>query len=188
MLNPSAINVFVYGTLKPGHAAYDRFCAGKTIAEVAAIVPGRLYHLPLGYPAMTLEPTREPPEPTREPPENASTPAAIAGFPAPIALPMTLPELLLTQNDGQSCVQGYCLTFHDPEILAVLDDYESHDWEELLRLYPQAPDGNDYQRIQHRVYTPLGQPLDLAWMYVMTPTQIDRLQGELIPNGNWLKP
>ncbi len=46
------IRVFVYGTLKPGEVYYQRYCAGKTIAEHPAIVQGRLYALPMGYPAM----------------------------------------------------------------------------------------------------------------------------------------
>jgi gamma-glutamylcyclotransferase (GGCT)/AIG2-like uncharacterized protein YtfP len=49
-----SIDVFVYGTLKPGYRYYPDYCQGKTISERAAIAYGRLYHLPtLGYPAMT---------------------------------------------------------------------------------------------------------------------------------------
>ncbi len=47
--------VFVYGTLKPGERAFGQFCQPYAIDAVDAIAPGRLYHLPLGYPAMTLE-------------------------------------------------------------------------------------------------------------------------------------
>lgn len=47
--------VFVYGTLKPGERAFGQFCQPFVIEAVDAIVPGRLYHLPMGYPAMTLE-------------------------------------------------------------------------------------------------------------------------------------
>jgi gamma-glutamylcyclotransferase (GGCT)/AIG2-like uncharacterized protein YtfP len=47
------LNVFVYGTLKPGNRYYRRYCIGKTIEERSAIAYGQLYHLPtLGYPAM----------------------------------------------------------------------------------------------------------------------------------------
>ncbi|HIK33897.1 MAG TPA: gamma-glutamylcyclotransferase [Oscillatoriales cyanobacterium M59_W2019_021] len=47
------IDIFVYGTLKPGYRYYQRSCIGKTICERAAIAYGQLYHLPtLGYPAM----------------------------------------------------------------------------------------------------------------------------------------
>lgn len=51
----SSIDVFVYGTLKPGHRYYQQYCLGKTIHERVAIAYGQLYHLPtFGYPAMTV--------------------------------------------------------------------------------------------------------------------------------------
>lgn len=46
--------VFVYGTLKPGESNYQIYCQGKTIAEIAAYTRGQLYHLPPGYPGMTM--------------------------------------------------------------------------------------------------------------------------------------
>lgn len=48
------LNVFVYGTLKPGESNYQYFCAGKVIEEKSAIAFGQLFDLPLGYPAMIL--------------------------------------------------------------------------------------------------------------------------------------
>lgn len=46
-------HIFVYGTLKPGEANFDRYC--QNVLEIqAAIAHGTLYDLPLGYPAMTL--------------------------------------------------------------------------------------------------------------------------------------
>ena len=47
------IDVFVYGTLKPGESNYLNYCAGKTIKETKAYTWGELYHLSLGYPAIT---------------------------------------------------------------------------------------------------------------------------------------
>lgn len=45
--------VFVYGTLKPGEANFDRYCRGKTIEVRRAYIEGLLYHLPqLGYPGI----------------------------------------------------------------------------------------------------------------------------------------
>ncbi|HEY9737818.1 MAG TPA: gamma-glutamylcyclotransferase family protein [Trichocoleus sp.] len=52
---PGTYYVFVYGTLKPGERYYEQFCAPYVLGAVDAIAPGRLYDLPLGYPAMTLE-------------------------------------------------------------------------------------------------------------------------------------
>lgn len=52
MLN--IVNLFVYGTLKPGEANYQRYCASKVLEAKRAIAFGKLFALPLGYPAMTL--------------------------------------------------------------------------------------------------------------------------------------
>jgi gamma-glutamylcyclotransferase (GGCT)/AIG2-like uncharacterized protein YtfP len=46
--------VFVYGTLKPGEANYKKYCAGKVVNVKRAFVQGKLFALPMGYPAMTL--------------------------------------------------------------------------------------------------------------------------------------
>ncbi|MEH2420690.1 MAG: gamma-glutamylcyclotransferase [Nostoc sp.] len=48
------VQVFVYGTLKPGEANYKRYCAGKVVNVKRAFVQGKLFALPVGYPAMTL--------------------------------------------------------------------------------------------------------------------------------------
>lgn len=48
------IHVFVYGTLQPGQAPYDRYCADHVVQVQPAIAFGQLLDLPLGYPAMTL--------------------------------------------------------------------------------------------------------------------------------------
>lgn len=47
--------VFVYGTLKPGERAYPAFCEAYVVSVQPAVTVGRVYHLPMGYPAMTLE-------------------------------------------------------------------------------------------------------------------------------------
>ncbi|WP_410223264.1 gamma-glutamylcyclotransferase, partial [Limnospira platensis] len=39
------IDVFVYGSLKPGEFNYNRFCLGRTIEELPACALGELYSL-----------------------------------------------------------------------------------------------------------------------------------------------
>lgn len=134
------ISLFVYGTLKPGFAPYESLCGQYPHTVQPAIASGRLYHLPFGYPAMTLE---------------------------------------------SGIVQGYCLTFRDAGILTVLDDYEQHDWQAVLRLCPDHPWGNDYERSRLSITEPAGSCLGEAWAYVMTIEKIQRLQGRWIPEGNW---
>ena len=47
------VKVFVYGTLKPGEANYQAYCADKVIEQTRAYTKGQLFHLPpRGYPAM----------------------------------------------------------------------------------------------------------------------------------------
>jgi len=43
--------LFVYGTLMRGQVNHDRYCADALTIEPAVTI-GRLYHLPMGYPAM----------------------------------------------------------------------------------------------------------------------------------------
>ena len=47
------LKVFVYGTLKPGEANYNRYCGSLVQSQTVAFTKGVLYDLPLGYPAMT---------------------------------------------------------------------------------------------------------------------------------------
>jgi gamma-glutamylcyclotransferase (GGCT)/AIG2-like uncharacterized protein YtfP len=50
-----SIEVFVYGTLKPGEANYQHYCEGKVVRAIEAYTWGQLFHLPLlGYPGMTV--------------------------------------------------------------------------------------------------------------------------------------
>ena len=50
-----AISVFVYGTLKPGEANYAPYCGGRVDRILEARTRGRLFDLPLGYPAAVAE-------------------------------------------------------------------------------------------------------------------------------------
>jgi gamma-glutamylcyclotransferase (GGCT)/AIG2-like uncharacterized protein YtfP len=49
------VRIFVYGTLKPGEVNYKRYCANRVVDTKRAIALGKLFALPMGYPAMTLE-------------------------------------------------------------------------------------------------------------------------------------
>jgi len=46
------LQVFVYGTLKPGEANYELCCKSEVVEAKKAWTRGELYSLPQGYPAM----------------------------------------------------------------------------------------------------------------------------------------
>jgi gamma-glutamylcyclotransferase (GGCT)/AIG2-like uncharacterized protein YtfP len=50
---PALLDIFVYGTLKRGQRNHQRFCRGALAAREAT-VRGRLYDLPLGFPALVV--------------------------------------------------------------------------------------------------------------------------------------
>lgn len=52
-LQLSSLNVFVYGTLKPGEANYRNYCHGRVKSQLSVYTFGNLYALSVGYPAMT---------------------------------------------------------------------------------------------------------------------------------------
>ena len=127
------INVFVYGTLKPGERNYLKYCIGKTIKETKAYTWGHLYHLPLGYPAMT---------------------------------------------EGSKKIEGYLLTFSEPNILSILDELEDYD-------RARSPELNEYYRQQVPVYNLADDFLEKAWIYLMNLAKIEKLQGNLLNSGCW---
>ncbi|MFP4561411.1 MAG: gamma-glutamylcyclotransferase [Thiohalorhabdus sp.] len=50
------MRIFVYGTLKPGHANWERALGGRVEHWRPARVRGRLFDLPLGFPAAVRGP------------------------------------------------------------------------------------------------------------------------------------
>lgn len=47
------IRIFVYGTLKPGQANWERALSGHVRRRMAGFIRGRLFDLPTGFPAAT---------------------------------------------------------------------------------------------------------------------------------------
>lgn len=79
---------------------------------------------------------------------------------------------------GDKQVQGFLLTFTDSTLLSHLDELE--DYDPIRR-----PEENEYNRQQIEIYDLAGQSLGLAWAYLMTFEQVQRLEGILIPSGEW---
>ena len=98
------------------------------------------------------------------------------------SLPLGYPAM----TPGNDFIQGVLLSFRDSSILAILDAFEQHDPQEFARHAPGLIlQQNQYQRHAIAVFTPSHQLLGTAWAYLMTPEQIDRLDGTLLPGGRW---
>ncbi len=89
-------------------------------------------------------------------------------------LPLGYPAMTL----GESRVHGFLLSFADPATLSLLDELEDYNPH-------RTPAENEYNRQQIEIHTPSGQALGLAWAYLMTFEQVQRLQGIPIASGCW---
>lgn len=89
-------------------------------------------------------------------------------------LPLGYPAMTL----GQSTVQGFVLTFTEPDILSILDTLEDYNPN-------RTPEQNEYNRQSIEIYNLTGQVLGFAWVYLMTLEQVQQLEGVLIPSGWW---
>jgi gamma-glutamylcyclotransferase (GGCT)/AIG2-like uncharacterized protein YtfP len=140
------IDVFVYGTLRPGGRYHDRYCRGVVAIEPAT-ARGRLEHLPAGYPMVTVPPAdvlaRGGADPLRDArlQEEWRTRLASAGSDA--------------SDAGE--VVGELLSFDDPETrLPRLDELEDF----------RASGGGLYDRVLVRVRVTRTGAITPAWIYV----------------------
>jgi gamma-glutamylcyclotransferase (GGCT)/AIG2-like uncharacterized protein YtfP len=134
------LNIFVYGTLKPGEVNHDFYCRERLPACLPAFVYGQLYDLPFGYPAMVTT--------------SSGT------------------------NHNSSTVQGFVLSFTQPEVLAVLDELEDYS--------PARPvEQNEYRRVLVEAFLLDGNSLGQVWVYEMELPLIQKSGGILLPQGVW---
>ena len=98
---PERLNLFVYGTLKRGERNHYRFCRGFASVEEGT-VRGRLYDLPLGFPALVV-------------PDEDVHAVGTADYASDAGLTRSVlirPRAPLT---GWENVRGELLVFDDPE-------------------------------------------------------------------------
>ncbi len=105
-------------------------------------------------------------------------------------LPLGYPALVV---GGDRPVQGYRLSFADPSILTILDDYEQHDPAELRQIYPnldidRVVQNLAYDRQTIATFTPQGAAVCPSWVYSMTLTQVQQLEGIMLTNRYWQQP
>ncbi len=152
------VKVFVYGTLKPGESNYQRYCGDRVITNIPAIIPGKLFALPFGYPALLWE---------------------IGGNLAKVDIGQDVPDTQYSQQQDQNYwVQGYLLTFANSQSLVKLDALESYRPD-------RPPTANEYQRLEMEVFSRDFSSLGTAWVYVMSRERITRSRGIFLPQGVW---
>lgn len=89
-------------------------------------------------------------------------------------LPLGYPAMTM----GKRPVQGFLLRFTDLAVSIALDELEGYD--------PHRPaQENEYDKQQIEIYDLEGESLGLAWVYLMTSQQVQRLGGVLISSGWW---
>ena len=90
------------------------------------------------------------------------------------ALPFGYPAM--TPGDGR--VQGYVLTFTDPEVLHALDRLEDY--------HPERPlEQNEYNRQLIKTFNLSDEPSETAWAYLMSPDLVRSYGGIFLPSGWW---
>lgn len=149
------LNVFVYGTLKRGERNHGRFCQGVLSVE-AAVVQGRLYDLPYGFPALVV-------------PEANVRASGTTDYHSDAEKQHYASSDSKTPSVGWDTVCGELLYFDDPERrLAALD---------VLEGYVPGEKG-----FYERVLVPVeaAGEVVLAWVY-----RVERTDGVYLPGGRW---
>jgi gamma-glutamylcyclotransferase (GGCT)/AIG2-like uncharacterized protein YtfP len=167
-INPTRI--FVYGTLKPGYEPYRRFLAGRTLAERAAMAAGKIYHLPLGYPAMVAD---------------SFDPEAVSSWDSSQE---AVQGYLLSFRNSAVLAQLDDYEQHDPAVVA--QRYPRCDPQAIAyqrrEILVYGLDGvsmvSDRSR---RISMVKPKVIGLAWAYLMNSESIQLLQGQPVASGNW---
>jgi gamma-glutamylcyclotransferase (GGCT)/AIG2-like uncharacterized protein YtfP len=90
-------------------------------------------------------------------------------------LPVGYPAM----TSGNTPIQGYLLTFADPDILSALDRLEGY--------HPHRPmEHNEYNRQLIETFNLSKQILGTAWAYFMSPERVRSYGGILLPAGCWI--
>ena len=153
-----ALLMFFYGTLKRGHRNHDAFCRGGRFVDEASL-RGKVYGLPLGYPALIV------------PEEDVLA----VGTGAPLNDAAVQRRLARERGEarppGGPLVFGELFAFDDPATrLPALDRLEGFD--------PEAG-SSPYRRVLLPAVTASNDSV-LAWAYVVEATS-----GVHLPEGRW---
>jgi gamma-glutamylcyclotransferase (GGCT)/AIG2-like uncharacterized protein YtfP len=154
---PVLLDVFVYGTLKRDQRNHERFCRGA-LAMREATVPGRLYDLPFGFPALVVP---------KEAVQATGTTDYLFDARAS-SHAQTGPQEV---SPAWDIVYGELLTFDDPKKrLPDLDALEGF----------RPDEGGFYRRVLVPATLAGASTNVLAWTYA-----VDSTSGTYLPEGRW---
>jgi len=193
-MDSSLLHVFVYGTLKRGFRNHERLCRGCVSVEEAEI-PGKLYGLPEGYPALVIPARNVLAEGTDNPAADlAAQFGARATPPGSLYAPRQRGDrrypaheaLLDEQREDEAAaggslagwdrVQGEVLTFNDAaRRLPALDRLENF----------RPGHRSHYQRVLAAAVLRRKQIISHAWVYVMDDPGP---AAQRLPGGRWPGP
>jgi gamma-glutamylcyclotransferase (GGCT)/AIG2-like uncharacterized protein YtfP len=167
MPRDSRLRLFVYGTLKRGFGNHRRLCQGLVSAEPAEI-RGKLYGLPVGYPALVIPEASILALGTAEPRADV---ALQSQFDAQPLVPSCVANAA-GGHSGWGRVEGEILIFRDPVCLRAFDRLEN--------FLPGRR--SHYQRVLARVSTRQNRVAAVAWLYVMKDPGP---KAQRLRNGRW---
>ncbi len=154
---PVLLDVFVYGTLKRGQRNHERFCRG-VLAVREASLRGRLYDLPLGFPALVV-----PKEDVRATGTADYRADVEAQNHARTGTPVTSPN--------RDVIHGELMSFDDPEErLPALDGLEGF----------RPGEKSFYGRVLVPATLAKTGAIVPAWVYV-----VEAASGVYLPGGCW---
>ena len=81
-------------------------------------------------------------------------------------------------TEGNQKIEGYLLSFNEPNILIDLDRLENYQETRSAKL-------NDYYRQQVPIYNLYDEFIDRAWCYFMTKEKVTEFGGELLKDNCW---
>jgi len=154
---PVLLDVFVYGTLKRGQRNHERFCRG-VLAVSEASLRGRLYDLPLGFPALVV-------------PKEDVRATGTADYRADVETQNHARSGTPGTSPNRDVIHGELMSFDDPEeCLPALDGLEGF----------RPGEKSFYGRVLVPATLAKTGAIVPAWVYV-----VEAASGVYLPGGCW---
>ncbi|MBF0220177.1 MAG: gamma-glutamylcyclotransferase [Gammaproteobacteria bacterium] len=164
LVDETALRLFVYGTLKRGYGNHELYCR-SAITITPAVTWGRIYHLPVGYPAMELPQDRILAYGTTDLLADLRTQKVVDWH-----------ETIWNRPQGDwDLIYGELITFANPV----------NDLPPIDRLEGFKANGDSlYQRVLIAAEDPKCNCLQTCWTYTM----MHGIKGQRLTSGRWDTP